>query len=150
MGTKLRIIQHNVLAWNARKYDLSNAYRELDPDVILINSHGLLNDTPLKIPGYRVIQRNTDEEPFDGVAIAVRSRLRHKTNDDYISETLSVEVDTTDGPLLIATSYLPPRRPYLPHPDFLGIFRRQTPVLFAGDINARHPALGHSRVNSGA
>ena len=145
--TRLRIVQHNVLHWDRRKYDLSNTYRQLDPDIILINSHGLPNDARLTIPGYRVHLTNLSNEQHDGVAIAVKSRLRHRVDDDFISETLAVELDTSDGPVAVATSYLPPRRPYLPHPDFLRLFRRRLPLLFAGDLNARHPDLGTRPAN---
>ena len=55
---RLRIIQHNVLSWGNRKYDLINTYRQYDPDIILLNSHGLRNDDKLKIPGYKVYLQN--------------------------------------------------------------------------------------------
>ena len=111
---RLRVIQHNVLPWDARKYDLSNTYRQFDPGIILINSHGLKDKTRLKIPGYRVYQQNLSNELNDGVAIAVKCKIRHKVEDDLLSETLAIETDTSDGPLLIATSYL--------------LLRRQTPT----------------------
>lgn len=147
--TRLKVIQHNVLAWDGRKYDLNNTYRQFDPDIILVNSHGLTHDKRLKIPGYRIIQRNSTNEPNDGVAIAFRNSLMYtRLEDDFISETLAIDMETEDGPLTIATSYLPPRRPFLPHPDFLRLFRRHSPVFFAGDLNARHPTLGYSTTNS--
>ena len=144
---RLRVIQHNVLSWENRKYDLLNTYRHYDPDVILINSHGLSVEKRLKIPGYRVYQQNYSNEQNDGVAIAVKYHLNHRVEDDFLSETLAIETDTHDGPLLIATSYLPPRRPYLPHPDFLRILRRQTPAFLVGDLNARHTYLGYPTNN---
>lgn len=145
--TRLRVIQHNVLAWDRRKYDLSNTYRQLDPDIILINSHGLKNDTKLKIPGYRLYQSNLSNEQMDGVAIAIKTKIPHKIDDDFLSETLATSVETDDGPLTIATTYLPPRRPYIPHPDFLRLLRRQSPVFIAGDLNARHPTFGTTTTN---
>ena len=145
--TRLKVVQHNVHTWGTRKFDLSNTYRHIDPDVILINSHGLRNDARLKIPGYRVHQQNISNELHDGVAIAVKTRIQHKVEDDFLSDTLAIEINTTDGPLTIATTYLPPRRPYIPHPDFLRLLRRQTPVLLAGDLNARHTTLGHATTN---
>ena len=51
---RLRVIQHNVLSWQNRKFDLCNTYRQFDPDIVLINSHGLTDETRLKIPGFRV------------------------------------------------------------------------------------------------
>ncbi|KAG0717813.1 hypothetical protein GWK47_053682 [Chionoecetes opilio] len=53
----------------------------------------------------------------------------------------------TDGPIIFATSYLLPRRPFLPHPDFLRLLRRRSPVFIARDLNARHPTLGYRLTN---
>ncbi|MPC77105.1 hypothetical protein E2C01_071550 [Portunus trituberculatus] len=93
----------------------------------------------MTLPGYRVYQRNTDNEPMDGVAIAVRNRLVHRIEDDFDSETLAVTTQTTEGPLTIATTYLPPRRPHIPHHDFMRLLRRQTPVIIA---DTRHSGQG--------
>lgn len=145
--TRLRVIQHNVLSWDRRKYDLSNTYRQFNPDIILINSHGLKDTEKIKIPGYRTHQRNITGENMDGVAIAIKTNIKYKIVDDFISETLAIETDTSDGTITIATTYLPPRRPYTPHPDFSFLFRQQNPVFVVGDFNARHPQLGYSSAN---
>ena len=36
----LSIVQHNVLNLKTHRIDLINVYNEINPDVILINSHG--------------------------------------------------------------------------------------------------------------
>ena len=59
INTKLKIIQHNVLQWKNRRHELFNIYRHIDPDIILINSHCLPNQTPIKILGYKIYQKNT-------------------------------------------------------------------------------------------
>lgn len=69
--------------------------------MILINRHGKKDDR-INIPAYKTYQQNVSDEPLDGIAIAVRRSLRHRTEDDYLSETLAVEVDTMFGSLLIA------------------------------------------------
>ena len=68
----LKIIQHNVIRWNRRKYELNNIYRNIDADIILINSHCLPNNSLLKIPGYKTYQKNTLEYQSDGCAIALK------------------------------------------------------------------------------
>lgn len=55
-----------------------------------------------------------------------------------------MQLHTSLGPIILATGYQPPRRPVIPPQTFLNIFRRQLPVLFAGDLNARHAMLGHN------
>ena len=55
---QLRVIQHNVLSWENRNYELINTYRCYDADILLLNSHGLSDDKRLKISGFRVYQQN--------------------------------------------------------------------------------------------
>lgn len=93
--------------------------------------------------GYTVYQKNQFQEANDGVAIAVRSTLRHIIIDDYDENYLAVKIDTNLGQLVLATGYQPPRRPILPLQSMLQIFRRNLPVIFIGDLNARHSLLGH-------
>ena len=144
---RVRVIQHNVLSWENRKYDLINTYRHYDADIFLLNSHGLSDDKRLKIPGFRVYQQNYSNDQNDGVAIAVKCRLRHRVEDDFLSETLAIEIDTPDGHLLIPTIYLLPRRPYLSYPGFVRLLRRQTPVFLVGNLDARHPYLRYTTTN---
>lgn len=49
----LKVIQHNVLRWRTRRHELSNIYRHANADILLINSHGVLSNESLKIPGYK-------------------------------------------------------------------------------------------------
>lgn len=144
----IKIIQHNVLAWTApRKFELYNVYRNINPDVILINAHGVKDEQRIKLFDYNVYQRNTQNELHAGVAIAVKRSIRHEIIDDLEEDYLAIKVTTSTGPLLIATGYQPPRRPNLPNNTLLRIFRDQNPVLFAGDLNARHRILDHGNNN---
>lgn len=83
----------------------------------------------------------------DGVAITVRKNIWFCVEDDILLETLAVEIDTPDRPILIVTSYLPPRHPFILCPNFLHLFRRYIPFTFIGDLNARHPAIGSHTTN---
>ena len=113
---RITILQHNVLKWTKnRSIQLCNAYRHIGPDVILINSHCLKSDESLKIFPYTVYKRNRREEAgADGVAIAIRRGIKYRIFDDFHDEFLAVEIDTSLGPVRLATGYLPPRRGYLP------------------------------------
>ena len=148
MTSTLKIIQHNVLHWRTRNTGLSNIYRQYDPDIILINSHGLTNEQSLKIPGYRIHRKSTTNNQHDGTAIAIKHRLQHKLYDDFISDLLAIDVMTMTGKVTIATLYQPPSRPYIPTPDFIKLFRRQTPVYLMADLNANHTCLGYRTVNT--
>ncbi len=124
---KLTILQHNVLLWNTSKQSLIN-YPQISPQITLINSHVLKSERFLKISGYKTYKINTSESIADGSAIAVKYNLTYKVYDDYDTDVLAMEVDTTLGPQIIATMYLPPRRPYVPFPDFYRLLNNNIPT----------------------
>lgn len=59
-----------------------------------------------------------------------------------------MEIETSTGIIFIATLYQPPTRSYVPIPDFLRIFRRNTPTYMITDVNANHPVLGYRNFNT--
>jgi len=144
--SRLTIIQHNVLHWPTRKNELCNTYRKHDPHIILINSHGLNNDNPLKIYTYTTYSSNKSQERNDGVAIAIKNSIQHKIN-NFHSDLLAVEINT-QGPIILATLYLPPRRPCIPEPDILQLLRHNKPIYIMGDFNAHHPLFGYNDTNN--
>ena len=140
--SRLTVVQHNVQHWATRKNELYNTYRHLDPDVILINSHGVKEADTLKMYTYTVYKKNYSNQLADGVAIAVKNGLNHKLVEGF-ENLLAVEIETNLGPVVLATIYLPPRRPALPMPEILRFSRLRKPAYLMGDLNARHLALGY-------
>lgn len=145
---KIKIIQHNVLHWTNRRFSLSNIYRNIDPEIILINSHCVSDEVPIKIAGYHIHKKNTLNNHSDGSAIAIKKHINYKLLDIFISDLIAIEISTSSGKIIIATLYQPPARNYLPIPDFLTLFRRNIPVYFLGDLNANHPTLGYQHSNT--
>lgn len=143
----IKIIQHNVLQWTNRRISLSNTYRTLDPDVILINSHCLTDEKYMKIAGYHLHKKNSLNNKSDGTAIAIKRNTEYKLIDDFISDLLAIEITTSTGKIIIATLYQPPTRNYIPIPDFIKLFRRYCPVYMIADLNANHPTLGYNHTN---
>ncbi len=143
---KLTITQHNVLNWNTNKYSLINYYLQVSPETILINSHGLKPEENLEIPSYKIYQ--ISEAIAAGSAIAVKFNVAHKLYYDFDTDVLAIKVDTTLGPQIIATTYLPPRRPYLPFTDFYRLLNNNTPTYILGDLNSRHRHFGNSNENT--
>lgn len=76
MANKLTILQHNVAHWKAYIYILLNTYREINPHLILINSHGLKSEEILKIYGCTSHKVNTSNELHDGSAILIKSDIK--------------------------------------------------------------------------
>lgn len=145
----VKILQHNVLAWTYQKrLDYSNIYSLEDPDVILLNEHGCKEEERIKLYNYDVYQRNHSNEQHAGVAIAVKKGIEHNIIDDYIGDYLAVKIMTNQGPIIVGTGYQPLRhQQHFPLNTILKLLRRQEPVLFAGDLNARHRVLNHNNNN---
>lgn len=83
----------------------------------------------------------------DGSAIAIKHNLQHKLFDDYDTDFLAVELQTALGPIIVATTYLPPRRPYLPFTDMYKILNNIIPAYILGDFNGAHKSFGNKTDN---
>jgi len=49
---------------------------------------------------------------------------------------------------MTATTYLPPRRPFLPYTDMHRLLSNNIPTYILGDFNGRHTALGSKDNNT--
>lgn len=134
--------------WETNKGSLIMYYLELKPDLILINSHGLQTHEQLNIPGYKIYKINSTNERNDGSAIAIKHEIPHKIYDDYDTDVIATEIETTLGPIIVATTYLPPRRPFLPFPDFYRLLNNSTPTYIIGDLNGNHRQFGNHSNNT--
>ncbi len=56
---------------------------------------------------------------------------------------LAVEILTNLGPIIISTTYLPPRRPYFPFTDIYRLLNNNVPTYLKRDFNARHTHFGN-------
>ena len=133
---------------STRINELGNEYTKEGFDIILINSHSLINEEKIRLMNYNVYQRNVYGERNDGIAIMIKSNLKHKLDDDFVENFLAVEVETDLGPVIIATCYQPPRRNYLSYPDMLKLANTRKPVYLLGDFNANHQILGYNHCNT--
>ena len=143
----IKIVQHNVYNWNTNKLILINTYKNINPDIILINSHGVKTGENIKVYGYSSYIINSSNELSDGSAILIKQNLKHKIKDNFDTDFLQITIETDTGPINIATTYLPPRRPYLPFTDFHTIASQHEPTYIIGDLNAHHPYLNTKTTN---
>lgn len=144
---KILIVQHNVLHWNTRKFNLTQTYLDIAPHIILINSHGLKEQETIKIHGYTTYIINTTQENNDRSAVLIRNNIKHKLDDNYVTDILEVIIKTDIGEIGIATTYLPPRRAYLAYPDFHRLASKYRPTYIIGDLNATMRSQGHNTSN---
>ena len=106
------------------------------------------NTENIKLFGYTTYQINSSEERHDGSAILVKTTMKHKLMNNFITDVLAITVETHTGPITVATTYLPPRRPYLPYPDFHSLASNNNPTYIIGDFNAKHTCLGDNYNNT--
>lgn len=144
----ITILQHNTLHWETNKINLTHTYLQVNPDVILLNSHGVKSNESIHIKGYNTYLKSNSNQIYDGSAILVKSHIKHKIVDDYITDVIELRLETPIGTLSIATTYLPPRRPYLPFPDIHKLLHNNHPTYIIGDLNAKHRILGNSTNNN--
>ena len=76
----LSILQHNVLNWKTHRIDLINVYNEINPEVILINSHGNKTGEKIKIFNYVTYQCNKLVEIMVVLCIGVRVGIKHMSS----------------------------------------------------------------------
>jgi hypothetical protein len=145
---KLTILQHNVRGWKTNKAALTNIYNNINPDIILINEHGITTDERLKIFNYNVHTNNKTNRRSHGTAIAIRQDIEYRLIDDFTTDLLAVTIQTRQGEVTIATAYSPPNSPYLNLIDYMTLFRRPEPLYFLGDLNARHRIFRHNDNNA--
>ena len=127
---KLHLIHHNVRSWaNFSKAQLlSNYYLKNDPDVITINSHGLVQPNKnVKLLHYSAYTKN--KQLNSGVAMLIKANIQHtfhtNTNNNNI---MAATIYTSGGKVTIVTFYRPPRDNFLPLMDlqhFLNFWKQR-------------------------
>lgn len=145
---KLVILQHNVRHWATNKFSYYNIYKEVDPDLIMINEHGMKNEEKIKLFGYDVYQINKTNDLHDGVAIGIKRTLKYKIIDDFEESVLAVKLQTEIGEVTLRTVYQPPRRNYLPFDDVTKLLNDSNPTYIMADMNAKHRIYGDNRNNA--
>ena len=149
---RLKIVQHNANGWRPHRIQLSNSYRILDPDIILINDTGLPDGERISLFNYNIYQQNKSGEWHDGCAIAIKKGIAHRhVERNFDNEMLAIIVESDRGDLLVSTGYFAPRHQVFPLEDWTTLANYNIPTLIAGDFNARHRNLSQrGRDHNGA
>ena len=82
---------------------------------------------------------------FSGVAILIKYNIKYSEIPTTDQNTLAIRILTTIGPIIICTSYIPPRLPTLPILQYNKILSYNLPTIFISDINAHYPFLHNTR-----
>ena len=137
----ITVVQLNIRNFNRNRYPFSVELSYYQPDVILINETGDVKKENLKLRGYRSIGLNNNV--YDGIAIFIKYELDFEHVIFKMNDMLGVKIMTTMGPILIATTYSPPRNLSLPLVSLNKLFAYKIPVLFMADINSHHNILNN-------
>lgn len=142
---KIVVVQHNVSHWENHKIALSNIYNQIDPHIIVLNEHSILNNKPIRIFNYSVFSVNKSNSRNSGAAIAIKKGLQYRLHDNFYSDMLAVTLQSQQGPVTFATTYVPPRTNYINLIDFQSVLHYDHPTYILADINAHHRTLGSNR-----
>ena len=94
MTGRLIILQHNVRHWTNKRHKLTNTYNDVDPAIILINDHSLINDERLKSFNYNVRTSNKMNTRHHGTAIAFRKTVYYRLHDDFETDLIAITIET--------------------------------------------------------
>ena len=141
----LKIMQHNCRGYYANRHLLQILLQTHEPDVLLLNS----TCTNKKIKQFGYTSRQSEHEPHEGVAILVKSNIKHEfiTNHTF-KHFMSVKIHTQHGEILVCTTYSRPNT-IIPYHDLNNTFNNtHIPTFLLADLNAKHTAFQHNHQNA--
>ena len=68
----LKILQKNIRGLNSKKESLKNTLYVVDPDMILLNEHGVTKKNKVNIDGYITFSKNRKNRIMGGVSISTK------------------------------------------------------------------------------
>ncbi|CAL4099528.1 unnamed protein product, partial [Meganyctiphanes norvegica] len=142
----IKIKYLNVQHWTNDKHAALTAHLTINnPDILFTFTSRTKEQGPIKIPFYNTFSTNKTNEQHAGCGIAIRKGIIFELLNNFHHDTIGAKINTQQGPIILMTSYAPPRQQFLPNQDLEYMMHHQTPVLFAGDLNARHSTFGYPR-----
>ena len=143
---RLNIRYLNVQNWTTEKNAaLAGHLTSTDPDIILAASTSkTIDQPPIKIPNYITFSTNKLNERHAGCAIAIKRGIKFEILNNFSSDFIAAKVQTTHGPVIVATAYTPPRCKALPHQDINYMINHNLPMILAADLNTRHSMFGYT------
>lgn len=89
---------------------MRNTYQTLNPDIILVNSHGETNPRNIYIKRYTASLKNTFQEMHDGSAVLIKTNIKLKVKDEFLPNVTEVKLETPMGTIYINSSNIPPTK----------------------------------------
>ena len=139
--THFKIFFQNINGWHSKKSTLKYHIRKFNPEIILLANTNVYDnqDKPIKFHPYKVYQRNTKTSIGRGVAILIKTDIKHQIiNKKFDGDTLAIKVETSLGDTIVGVNYFPPSRACFPIRDLIWFSRRHSPTYLMADLNAHH------------
>lgn len=152
MDSLLRIVAWNARSVLQRRNELLFFLRDKNVDVALISETHLQPRHQFKVPGYAVYRTDRPPRgrgnPGGGTMVMVNRRLVHRIHGMAAGglEATGVFIHAMGYEILVVAGYLAPRAGFDPAPFDL-LFDHPSPVIVAGDLNAKHRSWNSMRSN---
>lgn len=143
--SQLRIAQYNIQSIYSKKPLLIKFLQEQNIDICLLNETWLVDEKPIKIPGYNIYYRNAKNK-HGGVAILIKPFFKYRPLHTAFYEdiqSIAISISTEIGDLTILCVYSPPSTTQIRLNRLSNILSKlSTPIIVSGDFNAHHVAFG--------
>ena len=81
----LKILQLNVQHWQTNKTTFYNNIKSEDPDIILLNEHGVKDNGKIKIYGYKTEWKYLSNQARDIAALAIKRRIINNLSNNIVA-----------------------------------------------------------------
>jgi Reverse transcriptase (RNA-dependent DNA polymerase)/Endonuclease-reverse transcriptase len=134
----------NIIFWNANSLEdkateLINVMQQHNAPIALINESKLKNK--LKITGYDVYFNSRTTSRGGGTAIIIHSNIKHEElilPELERLEATAISIKINNKETILVAAYNPPKG--INTEDIKKLFKTTSPIIIAGDFNAKHRA----------
>ena len=139
----IEILKHNVTRWKPYRFHLINSYKQIDPYIMLLSSHGLTEEEALKMHEYTTHKVNTSNELQDGSVILVKTHINHKIEDNFFTDIIQITSETRKKNNIHCYYLSSPKKTLLTYTRLHELTSHTSPTYIIADSNAKHHILGN-------
>lgn len=142
----IKVLNWNVCTLSRKKSELYTFLGKRDIDIACISETRLKPNQNFSLPNYKIYRKDRLHSPGGGVALILKSRLKHRDLPDLklkFIEAKAIEISTSLGPIRIVSIYVrhnceTPEDISNFEGDLLKLTSMGGKFLIIGDLNAKH------------